>query len=76
MDDCCMVAKPRWFILVFRTVGLMGDGGTGDFIGDLRGVKGVLSDKAGLVAEAVEMLKDNFGLADREASILVMFWLM
>jgi len=57
---------------VLRTVGLRGDGGTGDFMGDLSGVMGALRDRAGLVDEAaaVEMLRDNLGFADLEASML------
>jgi len=53
---------------VFRAVGLAGEGGTGD----LSGAIGDLSDKVGLVTWAVEveMLKDNLGFADREASML------
>lgn len=58
-----------------RAVGVSGDGGTGDFIGDLRGAMGDLRDRTGLLAAAVEMLKDNLGFADREASMLTVFWL-
>jgi hypothetical protein len=55
--------------LVFRAVGLIGDGGTGD----LKGAMGDLRARAGLlVVVAVEMLRDSLGLADREASILEM----
>ena len=54
-------------------VGLIGDGGTGDLRGDLNGAKGDITDKAGLLVEAVEMLKDNLGLAVREASMLSVF---
>jgi len=46
----------------------MGDGGTGD----LSGAIGDLSDRAGLVTGAVEMLRDNLGFADRVASMLMM----
>jgi len=54
-----------------RAVGVIGDGGTGDF----RGAMGDLRDRAGLLTDAVEMLKDNLGFADREASMLMVFWL-
>jgi len=54
---------------VFRAVGLAGEGGTGD----LSGAIGDFSDKVGLATWAVEveMLKDNLGFADREASMLM-----
>jgi hypothetical protein len=62
--------------LVLCTVGLIGAGDTGDFKGDLRGPMGDLSERLGRVAELaeVEMLRDNLGLADREASMLTGFW--
>jgi hypothetical protein len=66
---CCIVEYPLWFSRVFRAVGLRGEGGTGDFMG----VIGDFNDNEGRVAwevEVVEMLKDNFGLATREASML------
>jgi len=69
-----MVEYPRWFNLVFRCVGLMGEGDTGDLRG-VKGDKGDLSDRVGLVicgAVDVEMLKDSFGLATREASMLML----
>ena len=52
---------------MLRAVGLRGDGGTGD----LRGATGAMSESVGLAAWAVEMLKDNLGFADREASMLM-----
>lgn len=60
---------PLWFSRVFRAVGLMGEGDTGDF----RGVRGDFNDNEGRTAwelAVVEMLKDNLGLATREASML------
>lgn len=54
---------------MFRAVGLVGAGETGD----LSGANGDLSDSEGRLAwEAVEveMLKANLGFATREASIL------
>jgi len=47
---CCMVEKPRWFILVLRMVGLIGDGDTGaGEMGDRMGVRvrGDFSDRVG-----------------------------
>lgn len=58
--------KPRWFILVFRAVGLIGEGEMG-----VRGIMaGDLRDRAGLEEAApwlaaVEMLRESFGLAAR-----------
>lgn len=73
-----MVVNPRWFILVLRMVGLIGDGDTGAAaMGDRMGVivRGDFSDRVGradwLVA-VVEMLKDNFGFATLEASMFAM----
>jgi hypothetical protein len=45
-------------------------------MGDLSGAMGDLSDSAGLVVWAVEMFKANLGFADREASILMVGWLI
>jgi len=70
---CCMVEYPLWFNLVLRTVGLMGDGDTGDLRG-VSGDRGDLSDNVGRVigpAFEVEMLKESFGFAMREASMLM-----
>lgn len=72
----CMVENPRWFSLVLRTVGLMGDGdtGTGE-MGDRMGVM-VMGDfivkvgRPGGHVVAVEMLKDNLGLVTLEASMV------
>jgi len=61
---------------VFRAVGVRGDGGTGEFKGDLNGAMGDLSDSDGLVAWAVEMVKDNLGFPAREASMLMVFCLI
>lgn len=47
---CCIVVNPRWFILVLRIVGLMGDGDTGAAeMGDRMGVnaRGDFSDREG-----------------------------
>lgn len=66
---CCMVEYPLWFSLVLRAVGLMGDGDTGD----RRGSKGDLRDSDGRPAVCtveVEMLKDNFGFATLEESMV------
>jgi hypothetical protein len=57
--------------LVLRAVGESGDGGTGDRRGDGITSEGDLRDSEGLVdVEAVEMLRESFGLAALEASML------
>ncbi len=55
---CWKVEKPRWFALVFRTVGLIGEGVMGR--GDLR---------ARLVVE-VGTARASFGLAARASMLM------
>lgn len=58
---------PRWLSLVLRAVGLVGVGDTGVLGSECTGER---MDNEGLVfVAAVEILRDNLGLAER-ASIL------
>ena len=62
---CCIVEYPRWLSLVFRAVGLTGDGEMGDLrdstIGDL-------SDRDGLAEFVAAMLNESLGFPILEAA--------
>lgn len=66
-----IVEKPRWLILVFLAVGLIGKGDRGDLSDGAKGVAGDLSDKdsTGRVIAGALTFNDNFGFV-REAIIL------
>ncbi len=61
---CCSVEKPRWFIRVLRTVGLIGDGEIG-----VRGRGDLAKDVEGMVMAGTA--RASFGRAAR-ASILIL----